>query len=108
MTKQWLRRGSVVILALMSMIFLASCVVTSPLLNIRPSSPVIVVDAPPNRLSITNSMDRADYVYLYEYLDMMLEQPYHRHHYRYPSGINVDFDANTHQSSKFESKVHIR
>jgi len=39
---------------------------------------------------------------------MMLDEEYHKHHYKYPSGIKVDYDADISQSNKFESKVNIK
>ena len=107
LTKRLIRYGSITILTLIAVSNIG-CVVTSPLLNIKPSSPVIVIDAPPNRCAVSGFMTKQDYEYLFKYLDMMLDEDYYKHHYRYRSGIDVDFKVDTSQKSEFNSNVRIK
>ena len=107
MTKRWTRRGAAIILLLVAL-GLSSCVVTSPLLNVKPSSPVIAIDIPPNRCTVSGFMTKQDYEYLFKYLDMMLDEEYHTHHYKYPSGVKVDFKVNTEHKNEFNSNVRIK
>jgi len=104
MTRRWTRRGSIVILVAIA-IGNVGCVITSPLLNIRPSSPVITIDVPPNRLAVSGPMMQEDFVYLRSYLDMLLEEDYNRHHYTYKSGVDIKYDMRVDQETEFKSKV---
>ena len=92
----------------MGISFIMGCSFSSPLLNIKPSSSVIVIDVPPNRVSVSGEMEKDDFEYLFSYLDMMLDENYHRHHYRYPSGIDVDFKVDTEHKTEFNSNVKVR
>ena len=105
MNKRWQRRGSIAILLFMTVLFLSSCVMTSPLLNIRPSAPVVTIDIPPNRLSVSGPMREQDFLYLKNYLDMLLDEDYHKHSYRYKAGVDVKYDIDIKQDTKFKSEL---
>jgi len=104
MTRKWTRRGSVAILAIIA-ISNVGCVITSPLLNIRPSSPVIMIDVPPNRLAISGPMAKKDFVYLEDYLDMLLDEEYRKHQFKHKSGVDITYDMVVKQNSEFKSEV---
>jgi hypothetical protein len=107
MTKRWTKRGSIVILSIIA-IGNVGCVITSPLINIRPSSPVITIEIPPNRLSMSGEMDKDDFVYLHNYLDMLLDEDYHKHYYRNQSGVDINYDVSVRKKEEFNSKVNIK
>ena len=107
MTKRWMKIINIVMLGLILVINIG-CVVTSPLLNMRPSSPVIVIDTPPNRLAISGQLSTKDYVYLQHYLYDMLNEDYYKHNYRYKSGLDVNLKANIKMKNEFNSNSNIK
>ena len=108
MTNRWRRRGSIAILLLIAIGWLAGCSFSSPLLSTHDQKRILLIEKPPVMIYMSGQFDNIDDKALIEVLKVLDTMIYRPYNFNKTMSINSEIDLSHSHKSVYDSNTRIR